>query len=118
METLKNTTDKKERGLVHKVKMAAAILLGALAINAATSQNANAQDLDFSNITSKKDIAEIDKQNAEKKNTIAKNKKDIAAQEKIIAELRGKKGDKHPPKGSVVSREAEAKKKGYEQKKL
>ncbi len=43
METPKNTTDKKEKGLIHKVKMAAAILLGALAINVATQQDANTQ---------------------------------------------------------------------------
>ncbi len=43
MEKVIKTTDKTDKKIVDKVKMAAAILVGALAINVATSQNANAQ---------------------------------------------------------------------------
>ncbi len=105
METPKNTTDTNRKGLVHKVKMAAAILLGALAINAATSQNANAQDLDFSNITSKEEIAKLDKQNEQKRNENAKKRErnaktlDRIDQKRAkIEELEKRKGNKQSSK--------------------
>ncbi len=101
METPKNTTDKKEKGFVHKVKMAAAILLGALAINAATSQNANAQmfktrPMSEQNAEKKAEGKQLDKTIVKEKEKNAKKEIIKARNEKIIAEMREGKGNKQP----------------------